>query len=65
MVELYNCYIPILLFSKEHFEPNLRVVAPTHLDLEFSPNLTLFFAVFGQFLTIKAAITFIGYIFDP
>ena len=65
MVELYKCYILILLLFKEYLEPNLRVVALTHLDFEFSPNQTLFFAVFSKFFTIKAAITFIGYILDP
>ena len=35
MVEVYNCYILILLFSKEHFKPNLRVVAPAQQVLGF------------------------------
>ena len=35
MIELYSCYILILLYSKEHFEPDLRVVAPTQQVLGF------------------------------
>ena len=35
MVEVYNCYILILLFPKEHFKPNLRVVAHTQQILGF------------------------------
>ena len=35
MIELYNCNIVILLFSKEHFKPDLRVVAPTQQVLGF------------------------------
>ena len=35
MIEVYNCYILILLFSKEHFKLNLRVVAPTQQVLGF------------------------------
>ena len=35
VAEVYNCYILILLFSNEHFKPNLRVVAPTEQALGF------------------------------
>ena len=49
MIELYHCYILILLFSKEHFGPNLRAVAPTQQVLGFFSGKTLFFRVFGHF----------------
>ena len=51
MTELYHCYIPILLFSTEHFGPNLRVLTPTQQVLGFffrqNPVFSCFSVIFG------------------
>ena len=46
MVQLYNCYTLILIFSKKHFGSNLRVLEPRQQVLGFLIRQNLVFCIF-------------------
>ena len=53
MVQLYNCYILILLFSKKHIGPNLRVLAQRIHVIGFYIRQNPVFLRFRSFLALK------------